>query len=559
MEKALKKIGNVILDYSKYSGKDLYTDGSVEDILLDAAINGSEDELLKSGSEWAILYHFSDIRENAIEWVPFTKEDEVLEIGSGCGAVTGILSRKTSKVTCVELSEKRSLINANRHRDRDNIEIKIGNFQDIEPELDKYDYITMIGVLEYAKMYIQAENPYVELCKIAKRHLKENGKLIIAIENKVGLKYWNGACEDHTGQMYSGINDYIDNDNVRTFSSNELKSLLADAGFVDANFYCAIPDYKMPNIISAYEYDLKPATIRTYKKNYSQVRIYNFMEDIANDQLCNDKMYSYMANSYVVITGNSEQDILFTKYCNERKKKFQIATSIIQDVSDIRVIKKPLYKEGIEHITSLKEKEDMCRDLLPNVNCVKGSLIDEMYVSDYIEGDSLEDLLYEHRHNLDKYIRVMLELAERYITPENGKMHTFIMTDTFKEIFGDICCEGELCMPVTNIDAIFSNIKIDNSGAAWLYDFEWVFNFDIPYRFVIWRAYKEIYNKYMAYFKAKISRKEFLKRLGFTDDEIDRYQRMENNFGDYVCGKNRIEEYTTRYVKSSITQTARIC
>lgn len=30
---------------------------------------------------------------------------------TGCGALTGILSRKAGNVTCIELSEKRSLIN----------------------------------------------------------------------------------------------------------------------------------------------------------------------------------------------------------------------------------------------------------------------------------------------------------------------------------------------------------------------------------------------------------------------------------------------------------------
>ena len=37
----LEEIGKVKLDYSKYSGKDLYCDGAVEDELLDIAKNRS--------------------------------------------------------------------------------------------------------------------------------------------------------------------------------------------------------------------------------------------------------------------------------------------------------------------------------------------------------------------------------------------------------------------------------------------------------------------------------------------------------------------------------------
>ena len=61
---------------------------------------------------------------------------KVLEIGSGCGAITDKLSEKAGKVTCVDLSAKRSMINAYRNQDRDNIEIYVGNFNDIEPSLD---------------------------------------------------------------------------------------------------------------------------------------------------------------------------------------------------------------------------------------------------------------------------------------------------------------------------------------------------------------------------------------------------------------------------------------
>jgi Dimethyladenosine transferase (rRNA methylation) len=71
----------------------------------------------------------------------------VLEIGSGCGAITGALCEKAEKVTCIELSKKRSEINAWRHKDCENLTILMGNFQEIEPALtEKYDYITLIGV-----------------------------------------------------------------------------------------------------------------------------------------------------------------------------------------------------------------------------------------------------------------------------------------------------------------------------------------------------------------------------------------------------------------------------
>lgn len=62
-----------------------------------------------------------------------------------------------------------------------------------------YDYITLIGVFEYSKGYIGTDDPYVEMIRRIKRHLKPGGQILIAIENRLGLKYFAGCTEDHTG------------------------------------------------------------------------------------------------------------------------------------------------------------------------------------------------------------------------------------------------------------------------------------------------------------------------------------------------------------------------
>ena len=146
----MEKIGQVLLDDTLYPGKDLYTDGAIEDEMLEIARNYREEEwnqVIAERASWPILYHFSHIRENILSWLPFTGEENVLEIGSGCGAVTGALCKKAKQVTCIELSKKRSHINAWRHRNCDNLKILMGNFQDVEKTLtEKYDYITLIGV-----------------------------------------------------------------------------------------------------------------------------------------------------------------------------------------------------------------------------------------------------------------------------------------------------------------------------------------------------------------------------------------------------------------------------
>ena len=155
-----EKIGKVILDTTCYPGKDLYSDGAIEDEMLAISRDFAPEEFNRVISErksWPILYHFSHIRENILSWLPFTGEEKVLEIGSGCGAVTGALCERVKEVTCIELSMKRSKINAYRHQDQDNLKILVGNFQEIEKNLtEKYHYITLIGICEYAESYIRS-------------------------------------------------------------------------------------------------------------------------------------------------------------------------------------------------------------------------------------------------------------------------------------------------------------------------------------------------------------------------------------------------------------------
>ena len=154
----MEKIGKITLDYECYPGKDLYSDGDIEEEMLEIAMNHSEEEfprIIEERGSWPIFYHLSPLRENIIEWVPLKKNMKVLEVGSGCGAITGALARKAGSVTCIELSKRRSMINAYRHKDCDNVTIQVGNFQDIEKNLDTdYDFIFLIGVFEYAQGYI---------------------------------------------------------------------------------------------------------------------------------------------------------------------------------------------------------------------------------------------------------------------------------------------------------------------------------------------------------------------------------------------------------------------
>lgn len=300
-----EKVGNVVLNYQWYPGKDLYSDGEIEDELLRIACTYNEDELngvIAEKKNWAVLYHFSHIRKNIVNWLPIKKTESVLEIGSGCGAITGALSEKAGRVTCIELSKKRSLINANRNKSCDNIEILVGNFLDIESRLtDCYNYITLIGVFEYAEGYMKGKDPYLNMLKAIKRHLAPGGKIIIAIENRLGLKYWAGCAEDHCGDYFAGIEGYPSTKGVRTFSKQELETMFDRLGGLKATFYYPYPDYKFPMSIYSDEYLPKVGELVHNCNNFDRRRLQLFDESKAFDSLCESNLFPLFSNSYLIV------------------------------------------------------------------------------------------------------------------------------------------------------------------------------------------------------------------------------------------------------------------
>ena len=289
-----------VLNLKFYKGEDQYSDGEIEDRLLELCESGREmDEILRSEEEWPILYHLSDIRENVLDWYGFDPRGTLLEIGAGCGAVTGLFCRKTAHVTAIDLSKRRSSINAARNGRYGNLEILVGNFEDIRIK-DTSDYVTLIGVLEYAGYYISGEAPYLEMLRRVKAFLKPGGKLIIAIENKYGLKYWAGAPEDHTGGLFDGIEDYGRGKGVRTFSKPELIRLLAEAGFKEQEFYYPMPDYKLPDTIYSDHFLPKPGMLGQPATAYDRDRPQMFDEAAAWEGLLKDGQFPYFANSFLV-------------------------------------------------------------------------------------------------------------------------------------------------------------------------------------------------------------------------------------------------------------------
>lgn len=556
-------IGKVCMDYTWYPGEDLYSDGVIEDRLLEIAENYKEEEfnqVIDREKDWAILYHLSHVRQNIVDWLPLKKTDKVLEIGAGCGAITGVLAEKAGQVTCVDLSKKRSLVNANRHRKMDNIRIIVGNFQDIEPNLtEQYDYVTLIGVFEYAKGYIGTDAPYTEFLRQVTSHLKPGGRLVMAIENRLGLKYWAGCREDHTGRLFEGLENYQNpQTGVRTFSRPELEQLFDQVGLKNRRFYYPYPDYKLPMTVYSDEYLPKKGELNTNIWNFDRERIVLFDEEKVYDSLLESGVFPLFSNSYLVLAektaaeekaaenvqedtadaGFCPQQVLYSKFSNERSCGFAIRTDIVKEENgELTVHKTADSPQAKAFIDQLKEHAESLKQMFSGigilVNELRESAGGEAVFSYISEAVTLEQKLYEMWHGGQK------EAAVRALTEYTAEIRSlaaepFIKTEAFTEVFGDVeVPQDAKSMKVTDLDLVTENILLTGDERH-LIDFEWTFDFPIPVNFVIYRIWHYFFQRNVSKQPAEIE--ALLYRTGYNTEELQLYTQMEQAFQKYVTG-----------------------
>ncbi len=550
----IETIGNVKLYMDLYPGEDLYSDGAVEDELLEIAKSFAPedfDRVVAERRSWPVMYHFSSIRKQILDWYPDLTGKRILEIGSGCGAVTAALAERAGSVTCVELSKKRSLINAWRNRQYANIEIRLGNFEDVEKLLPAdYDVITLIGVFEYGVNYIHSEEPYRDFLLAVKRHLRPGGAVLIAIENRFGMKYFAGCTEDHTGGFFDGIEGYTDTSYVRTFTKPELERIAGSAGFTRQDFYYPYPDYKFPFSLYSDAYLPRQGDLRSNIVNFDRRRLILFDESKAYDALEGSGLYPLYANSFLAVLHGEEESgeeragesaagrsrIVFEKYSTERSATMAIRTEIRETEEGLSVRKLPASGRAGNHVRGMEKSYELLSGLFAGTRFVPNRMHmeGEAAVFDYISGRTLEEVC--DREGLSNPVRLkellfsVLSELDRMAAPGS-----FSPTPAFAAVFGRADLpDGLAALPCADVDMVLNNLLL--SGERWhVIDYEWTFAFPVPLHFLKWRI--------LHYYIEGNTKRFFLREAGLfeeaglTAEEIAAYEEMERHFQSYTRGE----------------------
>ncbi|OWY61370.1 hypothetical protein B7486_64140, partial [cyanobacterium TDX16] len=202
--------------------------------------------------DWPTRYHLSALRGNLVQPLRFGPGMRVLEVGAGSGAVTRAVAETGAQVTALEGNIDRARAIAVRCSGLDDVEVVCGSIVDFE-DPDGYDVVLCVGVLEYSGAGLpstEAEAAAARNLAAMRGHLKPDGLLALAIENRLGLKYLLGYGEDHHDEPYVGVEGYGGR-SVRTWGKAQLAQMLADHGLPQQRWLFPFPDYKLPRVVIA--------------------------------------------------------------------------------------------------------------------------------------------------------------------------------------------------------------------------------------------------------------------------------------------------------------------
>ena len=250
--------GNISQDkwkeiFSNISGK---TNEEIQNYLSAEKVKG----------RWAYVKSFKNNKADGFSFLEVTDKDVILDIGCGPGSLTIPLAKVCKEVYALDatLPRLRFLDIRRKNEGLDNI-IPIHASALYLPFREPcFNYILMNGVFEYIGEWEETADPK-DLQKSALKTihglLKKKGQVFIAIENRYGFDFLYKERDHSKLYMTSLFPRFIANLITRilrrkkyriyTYSFNDYKKMLEEAGFKNIEFYYVWPDYRDPKYIFA--------------------------------------------------------------------------------------------------------------------------------------------------------------------------------------------------------------------------------------------------------------------------------------------------------------------
>ena len=457
-----------------------YTDGDeIEEKIFSILkstkdLSVASDELRGKIWNWASEYHFSPTRVNLLAPFSLKSFPKILEIGPGCGAITRFFGELGNQVYALEGSYRRASITAERCRDLSNVHVICDNFQNFESDI-RFDCLSMIGVLEYSPRFFGGDNPVGDALTRAFDLLDDNGVMILAIENQLGLKYFNGCREDHLGELFAGINNLYNQNTAITFGKKDLEARIMSAGFNNIEFIYPFPDYKLPQLLVRQEaLQSSKLAVGNIVGQYSDRDYLDqaekfLVENLVWPVLDQNQLLADLANSFLVFAFKGPRTIndvaspwLIKSYCGHRKKQFLTENTFCLIDGKITVKKDRVY--NLDEALNPVLKEVTVKHQIGESVYLNGNPYNLLWLKNLFGGNPFQQYV--------AYLKPWIRFLKNQIIKEN---------DTASG-------EEKNFLPGSYLDCIPNNLIITEGEEICFYDREWVFQDLLELEFVVFRG-----------------------------------------------------------------------
>ncbi|MCI5141333.1 MAG: hypothetical protein D3909_06320, partial [Candidatus Electrothrix sp. ATG1] len=218
-------------------------------------------ELAQSWVNGVTEYHLNPDRTNILRPLQLAPNLKILEMGCSSGILSRYLGEQGHQVQGIKTGI--GCLEAAKLRCFDLPDVRFATTPDeIEKALEAtYDAIVLLPPLPelvHAVLQGKIEKKDIktgldergECLRFLMSRLSEDGILIIATGNRMGLKYWLGASEDNYGRPYTGLWGYGSRDQTpRMFSRNEWSEIFRQADIAHHHFLYPFPDHQFAELI----------------------------------------------------------------------------------------------------------------------------------------------------------------------------------------------------------------------------------------------------------------------------------------------------------------------
>lgn len=327
---------------------DITTEQEEQEMIAKYITKGHEEEEEKMRDEYMHWYHFSPFRKNILNWYTFKPHATILELGAQLGALTELFCEVGEKVTAVEFSKARGEAIAARCQEKDNLEVMVTDWETLALT-EKYDYISLIHIFEYADMFFKGENPHQQLIQFVKQFLKPDGVILLAINNQYGAKSFAGDKGQRNKKAFADIEGSVQAHPLLTYAY--LQDIIQKEGH--AQVYYPFPDYRFPDIIFTDDYLPTENLMTKYFPVYmNEIASFDEKAMLQGAIKKGKETFQQFANSFLVALSPQElkeDNPIMISFNNHRKREYQLMTKIYSD----RVEKQNLDAISLPHIEQM--------------------------------------------------------------------------------------------------------------------------------------------------------------------------------------------------------------